>query len=697
MHTLHKWLLLVALAVFATPLPLLAAEPENPVSGSVEAGVSTLDIQDSKLRVNEYSTTRADDGTGVYGKVNIDAASDQLALKFDGDLQSADDQDYELQLDVMRRLKLDSSYNKFFHWLDHDKLDYLNAGIPSGATAAATLNGLATSDPANYAFQAATNVNGTTIGRIWSVPDFSWLDANNVTGYIGYGASGQLYAFNPGLPYFNTSQIVNAPEAISWQQLGRASLLGEDFVPSQDFFISHEQYENEAELKLIPNVTLRVGHRLETRQGMAQSIGMSKCTACHITGQSKVIDEETEDLTIGATGKFGLLTVDYEFLDRTFDNKAADPTRVYDPALSPNPNTQYTPGNSTFDNRLLYDYEAGALAYDTTPDSEKTSHVLKARVDLPKQTSLLGSFVSAEARSNKTNATGIALNQSRLTTSYDGYGFKATTRLTDTLTVKARVKAESVETDPFSYTLTPLNTTSTATLGGAPDPSFYTDLARSAAADGDTLTTGIDAIWRFGRYSSLRLGYELEKFDRDETELGDTDTQTVKAKVKTRFTRQLNAWASYTYQKIDEPFRNPDAAAYIDPFTGLSYYDKDQEPNGAGTINSTWTGGYLIGSGPTYGTDYYDLRSLDMTNLPEDVHEAKLSTTWSPASNFSTTLALRARFEENQLDNSTWKERTLSPSLSMWYAPTEKLNLTFLYNYLGQRSEAKFCQGWYDG
>ena len=53
--------------------------------------------------------------------------------------------------------------------------------------------------------------------------------------------------------------------------------------------------------------------------------------------------------------------------------------------------------------------------------------------------------------------------------------------------------------------------------------------------------------------------------------------------------------------------------------------------------------------------------------------------------------------EENDLAHSTWEQSTHSPGVSLWYAPSNKLNLTFAYNYLGQSTESKFCQGWYDG
>ena len=106
---------------------------------------------------------------------------------------------------------------------------------------------------------------------------------------------------------------------------------------------------------ITPNLTFHTGYREQRREGIEQSIGMSKCTACHITGGSRNVDEKTKDLSAGVTGKFGGLTVDYTFLDREFREQADVPMRWYDPALSPT--AAYTTAFGTFDNRILYDYD----------------------------------------------------------------------------------------------------------------------------------------------------------------------------------------------------------------------------------------------------------------------------------------------------------------------------------------------------
>jgi hypothetical protein len=690
MFNYWKWLLAVSVVSLMAPMPLMAADSASKLTGFIEAGGDTVDIKDDKTRVNEYSTTIPDDGTRAYGKIKLNGQEGSTFIDLDGEFYDSDSLNYDFELDASRRVKFNSSYDRFTHWLEHDQLNYINAGIPSGGNAAKTLTGL------GYPKTGAQDSSGGTIGAFWEVPNYDWLDANNVPGYIGKGQDGTLYAFNPASPYYKTSQIANAPQPIAWQQIGRASVLGEDFVPNQNFYIVYKEFKNEADLEIIPNVTLHFGQRLERRKGYDQTIGMSKCTSCHITGDSKKIDEETKDLRFGATGKFGLLTVEYNYLDREFNNDASDPTRYYDPALSPNPNTQYTTGNATFDNRLLYDYEAGALPYDTTPDSKKQSHAVKARVDLPQDMTMTGSYVYAKSKSNKDDAVGLTINQNKITSTYDGYGLKITTKPLDRLSINLRVKGENVKSNNFTYDMVPVNTTSSASLGGAPEASYYSDIEREAANDGDTLTLGVDGLYRLGRKTTLRAGYEYEDFDRDLEDLGHTKTHTLKASIKSRFGKNVSARASYKYQDIDEPLHNPDAAMYIDPNTGLPYYDKDQQL-GDGTIIDGWTPGFQIGTGPTYGTDYYDLRQADLTNLPETVNEIKASTTWSPTSGFSATLAFLGRFEENDLSNSKWQEDTYSPTVSFWYSPSEKLNLNLLYNYMGQRAESKFCQGWYDG
>ena len=152
-----------------------------------------------------------------------------------------------------------------------------------------------------------------------------------------------------------------------------------------------------------------------------------------------------------------------------------------------------------------------------------------------------------------------------------------------------------------------------------------------------------------------------------------------------RFGKDWKLRAGYQYDMVDDPFMNPHST---------------QVPVTANLPTQPKFGiqGYVVGGNSNlYGTSFYNARTSNLSNSPEDAHELKLSTTWSPSVKFAATFSLRYAMEENDLGHSTWKQDTLVPTLSAWYAASDKLNLTAAYNYFDQRTETAFCQGFYDG
>lgn len=659
-----KRLLALSLAALLACAGTATAEGDGSFSGRVEAGAAGVGISDDAKRVNEYSVIRPKQGAEAYGKVDLQGNSGGVAVDLQADYMGSRDQQYDLGLDIHRVLRLRSSHNSFLHWLDHDRIDYLDAGVRG----------------------TGTYVGGTP------------LSPDNIPG--GFSAYNPLTGIvTPGTPSAANTDIV--------QQFGRATVYGEDFAKGDDFSIIRKEWKNQADVTVpqLPNVTFHVGMRVEEREGSEQSIGNSKCTVCHITGQSRKVDEKTTDFTAGATGRFGALTVDYSFLDRNFNERAAAPTRVWDPIL--NPGANYTATNINFDNRMLYAYGDGALPYDKTPDSDKQSHTLKARVDLPGETVVSGSYVHSKVESAKDSEPGIfTLDKGTLKTTYDGYGLRATTRFGKRLTLNLRAKVEEIENDDVTVSFFPINPNTSHGLEDPLNPAAPFDPAfnpgnpvatRHSIISRDVLTLGADTLYRLSRVSSLRLGYEFQAIEREDDHHDDTKIHTVKAAYKTRPAKDLSARVNYMYKHYDRPFVYEDAALYMDPATGLHYTDKDGNVAASYGDATTWQPGYWLHYGPTYGIEFYDRRVADLSNQPEDVHEGKVALTWSPRANLSATVNLRARFEENDLDYSTWQQRTYSPGVSVWYAPTDNFNLTFAYNYHAQSTESDFCQGWYDG
>ena len=56
---------------------------------------------------------------------------------------------------------------------------------------------------------------------------------------------------------------------------------------------------------------------------------------------------------------------------------------------------------------------------------------------------------------------------------------------------------------------------------------------------------------------------------------------------------------------------------------------------------------------------------------------------------------MRFRYEENGDVN--YEQTTIVPGASLWYAPSDKLNLTMAYTFSNQDTENRACVGWYHG
>ncbi len=453
------------------------------------------------------------------------------------------------------------------------------------------------------------------------------------------------------------------------------AVYSQDLVPGKDFYMIHKEFEIEGEVAIpgLPNVVLKTGFREEQREGTEQAISMSHCTACHVDGSAKSVDETTTDLTLGATGKFGMLTVDYEFLTRDFDDDSKELSRDYLEQGKPFDGgfpTFPTPGGGTgtFNSRLLY--AGDEYSYDSTPDSEKDSHTLKARLDLDNSTVVSSTYVSAEVESDKDNdVDNLYLSKGHISTDYDSYSMRGSTRLGNW---KLSGYGRREEVDSSNNTLSFVNNAG-ADVAASTERTTY-----ESEDDRDITTLGASAYYRFNRSTSMRLGYEYEDIDRDIDAAMDTETNTLKASVRFRPTNKINTRISYKYQNIDDAFM---AERGNKGPTDETYSWPPADP-----ADKVW-----------YGTDYYTQRLAEATNQPEDVHEVKLSATWAPSARYSVTVYNRYRYEENDLNTNTYEKTSYSPGLTAWWAPVNDLNLTMAYNFNKQETENQMCVGWYHG
>ncbi|RMF47275.1 MAG: cytochrome C [Deltaproteobacteria bacterium] len=643
------------------PLPLLAEQTPT-LSGTIEFGGKAVSVQDDSSRVNEYIDSRREDGITPVGRFDLDIdGGPALRIETEGDLEGPSDQRVDTRFELSRAVRGYLDYSVLEHLGDHDRLDYIDASIARPGASA---------DPAN-----PNPWPGTLTPN--AVPGFMLVDVDASGNEFVVRPVGGVTSYAAAVAAESAYLAANPNSRIA--QTGGAAVYGEDLLPGAVFSVTRREVKTGADIQIpsLPNLTFNLDFRNEHRKGTEQAISMSKCGACHITGEGKEIDEVTRDLKAGVTGKFGVVTLQYEFADRQFENNADAATTIYDPVIKPGQPLN----NATFDNRMSYDYDDGLLPYDRAPDSEKRTHTLKAQVDLAKRTSLLGSYVNSKVESRKTDEPGIfTLDRTRLTTSYDGYGIKATTRLGG-VKLNARLRLEELDSDNVTPTFYPITAPSSPAAGltfGAPAVTSYQPPGGAESIiTRDVLTAGLDASYRLTRGAMLRLGWEMEKVDREDEHFGETETHTLKARLNYRVSRKLSTRVGYTYQNIDNPFGNPDAA--LVPLQANTF------PSG------------VTGDSAAYGTTFYDAREADLSNQPEEVHEGKITATWAPSPRFSATVNYRYRDESNDLNRSEWQQRTHAPGVSLWYAPNQNFQLTAAYNYFDQRSETAFCQGFYDG
>jgi hypothetical protein len=623
MKKCHDWLLAMLSVLTLMTIATVAVAEEKSVSGHVEIGVSGMDTNDNPARVNEYVNTRSEEGFSFAPKLFLESQEGNSAFALDIDVMGPRDQQHSLEVDANRVFRLGIDYQVMEHWKDHETLDQM------GATARDDVGGSQPSVTTDKTFSdlAALPTPVTAVGG----------------GTLNYDA-GEAYR----------------------QEL------------ANDYIVTRREIKSEADITLpsLPNITFHAGVRLETREGLEQAIGVTKCDNCHVSATGKDIDERTEEIGFGATGKFGPVTVDYDYLARTFSEDGATPVRFFEDA-----------GNPTAFNLL---YEAGDFAFARTPDSEKDSHSLKARVDLPKNTSVTASYVKSDVESSKSGTQDeyLLLQGDTLNTEYESFGGKIATKLGDNLRLSLRGSMYEIDVDGNQVYFPAREVTSAASAW----PGTATDDLHSAEAR-EVTELGIDAVYRLARATTLRLGYEYEEVDRDVEELGQTQTNTFQASVKSRLNRQFSGNISYKYQDIDEPLAGAhvgiaqgDTTAFQDPLgSGLWYYNTaDFATPTATDFTKTW-----------YWTDVYPNRQLASTNLADEVHEAKLSTTWSPSTGMAATLFARVRIEEN--DDVSYEQQTYVPGVSLYYAPNGKLNLTMAYTFNKQETENQMCVGWYHG
>lgn len=446
----------------------------------------------------------------------------------------------------------------------------------------------------------------------------------------------------------------------------------EDFSPGVDYAPGYTEAKTELG-GVVPGAEFlrwRVGHRMVSRHGGVQARTMSKCASCHVTAETKNIDQRMHDLSAGLSLKTKNVSIDYDYVNRQFNERGATPVIQYDDAIHP---VTLAP---VFGNRVSFDSQQGLLPYSQVPDVRKQTHTLKARVELPKEVRVAAALGTAHVE-NKFTGLGV-----------DSWNWnsKFTVPLHDRLVFTTRVKQYDLDSEQVFVEIEEPTTAAGPTAGktyAEAYPEFgEASFMRNSVRSRNLISSKSELSARLTKYTTLRGGYEYRHLKRPNSETTETDTNrlffTFSTRKKNDSGGHVSARVKYVFDAISNPFTHwhaalppvmqPTPTPGASPFAGLQYFA------------------------------LYAARQANLTLEPTRAQTIEPSATWTPSPRFSATLHYRYKTASNKdLNFSDWSRTTHMPGAELWFAPLDKLDFTLAYSFHNERSDTLFVIPVYDG
>ena len=580
-----------------------AEEPQKWVKMESEVGYRFVGHDDELTKVSEYEGMRS----SVTADLNMDVRLGEAYFGGHWFYEDRDNKDASVYFDAARLLRLNWYYSSFTHRTRHDELFHDEDKISAAGSPA----------------PAATHGVVSELTAKVPIPD--------CRGGL-HGA--QMYAHT-------------------------------DMDRGKDYEIFRTEHKGNIKVQIpfFPYLIPEMKFRREERRGWRQATFMAgKCTPCHVVGNGLRVDEQTTDVSVGATLKYGIITASYFHTEAHFDNEARKNLYWFDD----------TP-KSGWDNRLLYENEV--RPYGEVPDVDKDTDTVKLRVDLPYATTFYGSFVTSRVENTYTdNSYDMDVYFARLTTSFiNGVTLSGHFRYYDLNNDDVDVRLEEIANNPS---------------GGDPYPGHPVsdfDYERRSNMDRQVTEAGLDFSWRFAKGYNLRGGYTFKEIDRDnlhwkkyfdpsmkdERFLEDetTEIHDFKIALNARPFETLTGRVSYEYEYRDDPFENHNGICLkdLDGISGAPYYE-------------------------IFRNAY---RGEDASNVPTDTHKVKLNATWAPSGKYSMNVNFQYTYQEN--DDSDWENNTYIAGINFWLSPVNNLYVTLGYNYERNEYETRLCYDFFAG
>jgi hypothetical protein len=442
-----------------------------------------------------------------------------------------------------------------------------------------------------------------------------------------------------------------------------------DLDPFQDYELSYSLLEHRTEIQFphLSALTMAVNYREQMRDGHRQAFTTSHCDNCHIYSQSHKLNERTTQADLEASINFRGGHITGSFGSREHRQNHTNVWLLFDEALHPEKQLPL------FDNRLQFDSDEGVLPVDVWPDIDKDL----ARLDLHLKD--VGGFVvnGGGVWSETTN------RYTGLSSDYTGYMVNAARRFDNGIRVRWRARVYSIDNDDVF-----VDTNERVTDAGPHAGQTYEDIygvnydwTRLSALNRDTISSKLDATYRFGRTTgTLRFLWDFESIDRDHYQVapGETETTTNTLGVLWR-SRPAKGWkvkAGLRHAEIDNPFMLVNGAC--------STLVSDQYPN-------PWNP-----ETPQYD-DQHQTRVADTTASPSSWDELKAGVSYTAGKTSVSGLFRWWDGDNSDGDLTDWSRTNQTATLTVWTAPSETWDWYLGYAWQDSSLEAPVCIPIFDG
>ncbi|NWG14004.1 MAG: MtrB/PioB family outer membrane beta-barrel protein [Acidobacteria bacterium] len=428
------------------------------------------------------------------------------------------------------------------------------------------------------------------------------------------------------------------------------------------------EFNNRITLPFMPLISFKVDYREQLRHGTTQARAISKCANCHISSMARDVDQDTQEFRAGAAIRTRRASLEYEYLNRDFEDMGKQLTWTYDLAIHP------ATLQNIFINRVQYDVASGPLPIAAVPHFRKSRHTVRGRLDMERAGELTGAFIYS---SNDNEG----LNYGTDTRVVNGvYSVELGDRLR--LTFQGRnvnITSGSVYVD-VNEPVAPTGPQAGKTYTEA-NPAFGpADYYATSSLAREVFNGIFDGRLALAARTTLRFGYDYQNLRRTAAEPEETDTHRLRAAINSSPAKGWKARARYSYTHVKDPFTHYKAAftPQIQPYPS------------PGTPPS-----------PLLGTQYFTLyraRRANLTNFFTREQKASGSVTWEPVERFALTAHLAGYSQKNtDLNFAPWEDSDFSPSIEFWAAPSPRFDLSANYTMHRRETETLFVIPVFDG